>query len=106
MPIPNLLLQSVKNIDLNAAKGNLNKLGTNNNLSIRDISALNSITYEAIPSNYHASASIIHNPSNNMLNPRAEVFSMVSTPLHTTINPYANVSSLDHTVPEMTLRLA
>ena len=86
---------TVKNIDLNAAKGNLNKLGTNNNLSIRDIPALNPITYKAIPSNYHASASIIHNPSNNMLNPGAEVFSMVSTPLNTTINSYANVSSLD-----------
>ena len=72
---------TVKNIDLNAAKGNLNKLGTNNNLSIRDISALNPITYEAIPSNYHASASIFHNPSNNMLNPRAEVSQWYLHPL-------------------------
>ena len=38
---------TVTNIDLNAAKGNLNKLGTNNNLSLRDICALNHITYEA-----------------------------------------------------------
>ena len=54
--------------------------------------------YEAIPSSCYAPACIISNSSNGMLNPRAEFFSLVSTPLNITLNYHANMFSLD-TIP-------
>ena len=88
MYIPNLFL--IKNI---AAKGKLNMLGSNNNLSMEDIFSLITTPYETIPSSCYAPASIISNSSNGMLNPRAEFFSLVSTQ-----NYHANMFSLD-TIP-------
>ena len=79
-----------------AAKGKLNMLDFNNNLSMGDIFPLITTPYEAIPHCY-APASIISNSSNGMLNPRAEFFS-VSTPLNITLNYHANMFSSD-TIP-------
>ena len=73
-------------------------LGSNNILSMGDIFPLITTPYEAIPSSCYATASIISNSSNGMLNPRAEFFSLVSTPLNITLNYHANMFSLD-TIP-------
>ena len=73
-------------------------LGSNNNLSMGDIFPLITTPYEAIPSSCYASASIISNSSNGMLNPRGEFFLLVSTPLNITLNYHANIFSLD-TIP-------
>ena len=59
----------IKNFDINGNKGNINIISANNNLPIGDI-----------PPNCFASANIICNSSNNMLNPHAKGFSLVSTP--------------------------
>ena len=85
----------IKNIDINASMGNLNILGTNTNLSMGDISLLTAIPYETIPSNCYTSVNIIVNSSNNMLNPRAKLFSLASTSMNIAFNHNARVFSLD-----------
>ena len=85
----------IKNIDINAAKGNLNILGTNTNLST------GAFLYQQLSLQIvNSSASIIVNSSNNMLRfshwyitryPGANVFSLDTIPTVLVLNPCAIV---------------